>query len=65
MYKNIMDELDINKYLNRENEVKKMKEILKSFEINNSGTETSRSTNSTMSENLKKTMQEKTQYTQK
>jgi hypothetical protein len=29
MYKNIMDELDMNKYLNREHEVKKMKDILK------------------------------------
>jgi len=34
MYKNIMDELDINKYLNREHEVKKMKDILKGFESN-------------------------------
>jgi replication factor C subunit 1 len=34
MYKNIMDELDINKYLNREHEVKIMKDILKGFESN-------------------------------
>ncbi len=29
-----MDELDINKYLNREHEVRKMKDILKGFESN-------------------------------